>query len=66
LLGTPDLQSLADLGNSFSFVEKMRWAPISRKLIQQLAGWTVIPLIPIIIYGTPTSELIHQILKLIG
>ena len=66
LLGTPDLQSLADLGNSFSFVEKMRWAPISRKLVQQLAGWTAIPLIPIIIYGTPTSELIHQILKLIG
>ena len=65
LLGTADLQSLADLGNSFTFVEKMRWAPISRKLIQQLAGWTAIPLVPVIIYGTPTAELVRQVMKLV-
>ena len=65
LLGTPDLQSLADLGNSFVFVENMRWAPISRKLVQQLAGWTAIPLIPIIIFGTPTAELVQQVMKMI-
>jgi len=65
LLGTPDLQSLADLGNSFSFIEKMRWAPISRKLVQELAGWTAIPLIPIIIYGTPTAELVREVMKLV-
>ena len=65
MLGTPDLQSLADLGNSFSFIEKMRWAPISRKLVQQLAGWTAIPLVPIIILGTPTPQLVHEVMKLI-
>ena len=65
LLGTPDLQSLADLGNSFAFVENMRWAPISRKLVQQLAGWSAIPLIPIIIFGTPTAELVQQVMKMI-
>ena len=65
LLGTPDLQSLADLGNSFAFVENMRWAPISRKLVQQLAGWSAIPLIPIIIFGTPTAELVQQVIKMI-
>jgi len=65
MLGTPDLQSLADLGNSFSFIERMRWAPISRKLVQQLAGWTIVPLIPIIILGTPTAELVREVMKLI-
>jgi hypothetical protein len=65
VLGTPDLQSLADLGNSFSFIERMKWAPISRKLVQQLAGWTVIPLVPIVILGTPTAQLVHAVMKLI-
>jgi len=65
MLGTPDLQSLADLGNSFAFIEKMRWAPISRKLVQQLAGWTAIPLVPIIILGTPTPQLVREVMKLI-
>jgi hypothetical protein len=66
MLGTADLQSLADLGNSFSFIERMRMAPISRKLIQQLAGWTAIPLVPVIILGTPTAELVHEVIKLIS
>jgi len=65
VLGTPDLQSLADLGNSFAFVDNMRWAPISRKLVQQLAAWTAIPLVPIIIFGTPTAELVRQVMKMI-
>jgi len=65
MLGTSDLQSLADLGNSFAFVENMRLAPISRKLIKQLVGWTVIPIVPIIIFGTPTAELMQQVMKMI-
>jgi len=65
LLGTPDLQSLADLGNSFSFIDKMRKAPISRKLVQQLAAWTAIPLIPIVVFGTPTQEIVRAVMKLI-
>jgi len=65
MLGTPDLQSLADLGNSFFFVENMRKAPITRKLIQQLAVRTALPFVPIIIFGTPTAELIQAVMKLI-
>jgi len=65
MLGTPDLQSLADLGNSFAFIVNMRKTPISRRLVQQLAGWTVIPLVPIIIFGTPTADLVREVMKLI-
>jgi hypothetical protein len=65
MLGTPDLQSLSDLGNSFFFIESMRKAPITRKLVQQLAVWTAIPFVPIIIFGTPTAQLIQAVMKLI-
>jgi len=65
MLGTADIQSLADMGNSFGFIQSMRIAPISRKLVLQLAVWTVIPLVPVVILGTPTAELLQQVLKLI-
>jgi len=65
MLGTADLQSLADLGNSFGFIGNMRTAPITRKLVQQLAEWTALPFIPIIIFGTPTALLVKEIIKLI-
>jgi len=65
MLGSADLQSLADLGNSFGFIENMRAAPITRKLVEQLAGWTAIPLLPIVILGTPTAELAQEVIKLI-
>ena len=65
MLGTADLQSLADLGNSFGFIGNMRTAPITRKLVQQLAEWTALPFVPIIIFGTPTAVLVKEIIKLI-
>jgi len=65
LLGTPDMQSLADLGNSFAFVEKMQWAPVSKKLVKQLVWFTALPLLPVIVYATPTAELIRQVMHLI-
>jgi hypothetical protein len=37
LLGTGDIQSLADLGNSFALVDAMTIAPITKRLVVQLA-----------------------------
>lgn len=36
VLGTPDLQSLADLGNSINIVRNQRVAPMSRLLLLDL------------------------------
>ncbi len=66
LLGSSDVQSLADMGNSFAFVDAMRIVPITKRLILQLAGLTVLPLIPVIIFGTPTPELIHAVMKMVA
>jgi hypothetical protein len=65
LLGTGDIQSLADLGNSFALIEGMRIAPISRKLVVQLAAWAAAPLVPLIILGTPLPELMHALMKMV-
>ena len=55
--------SSADLENSFAFVEGMRIAPISRKLALQIAAQAAIPLVPLILLGTPAPELIRAVIK---
>jgi len=42
LVGMADLQSLADLGNSFEIVKGMRLAPVTRDAILQLAAATLL------------------------
>jgi hypothetical protein len=66
LLGSSDIQSLADMGNSFALVDAMWPVPITKRLILQLSGLTVLPLIPLIIFGTPAPELIHAIIKMVA
>jgi hypothetical protein len=65
LLGTGDIQSLADLGNSFAVIERMRTAPISKRLVLQIAGQAAIPLVPLIILGTPAPELVRAVMKMV-
>ena len=49
LLGSADIQSLADLGNSYALVEDMRVIPVSRNVLLQLAVITVVPLAPLLL-----------------
>jgi hypothetical protein len=65
LLGTGDIQSLADLGNSYAVVQEMEIAPISKRLVVQLAVQAGLPLVPAIVLGTPTSELVNAVLKMV-
>lgn len=57
LLGTPDLQSLADLANSFNIVRNMRWAPVSRRLLIDLGLAALLPLLPLLLLAYPIAEL---------
>jgi hypothetical protein len=43
LVGSGDIQSLADLGNSFEVVRTMRLAPVTKEAILQLAAATLAP-----------------------
>jgi hypothetical protein len=66
LLGTSDIQSLADMGNSFSFVNAMMIAPINKGLVLQLAAQAALPLLPVILIGTPAPELIKAVIKMVA
>ncbi|HET9385352.1 MAG TPA: hypothetical protein VFO67_09405 [Gemmatimonadales bacterium] len=56
LLGTPDIQSLADLGNAYGFVKQMRIIPITRQAVMQLAGATLAPIAPLALTMMPIGE----------
>jgi hypothetical protein len=43
----------------------MRIAPITKLLVLQLGAQAAIPLVPVIIMGTPTPELVNDVLKMV-
>jgi hypothetical protein len=65
LLGTGDIQSLADLGNSFAVVREMRALPLATDDFVQLVVVTVTPLIPLLLTIMPLDELLAQAFKIV-
>lgn len=63
LIGSSDIQSLADLGNAYQFVKTMRLIPISMRVIAQLALVTVAPVAPLTLTMVPLGELVENLLK---
>ena len=57
LLGTPDLQSLADLGNSVSIVRNMRSILVSPRMLTEFAIAALVPLLPLLLLKYPVAEL---------
>jgi len=64
LLGTGDIQSLADLANSFAVVHEMRPVPFDRHLIVRLASLIALPLLPLVLTMIPFEELLDRLLQL--
>jgi hypothetical protein len=65
LLGTGDIQSLADLGNSYQVVREMRVVPFALKDVSRLAIATVVPLAPLLLTVFSFEELITRVIKVI-
>jgi hypothetical protein len=62
-VGNADLQSLADLGNSFEVVRTLKPAPVTKEMVIQLAAATLAPVVPLALTMMPLEELLK---KLIG
>jgi hypothetical protein len=62
-LGTPDMQSLADLTNSVNVVRNMRWVPVSRRLIVEFASYAILPLLPLLLFKYPVTELAEKLFR---
>jgi hypothetical protein len=60
-VGSADIQSLADLGNSFEVVRSMRLAPVTRDMVVQLTVSTLAPVVPLALTMMPLEELIRTL-----
>ena len=63
LLGTADLQSLADLGNSFEVIRNMRPVPFGLYQAVVLLGAAVAPMLPLLLTRFPLDELVVTSVK---
>lgn len=64
-LGTSDIQSLADLGNSFRFIDEMRMTVFDRLSVLRLAIITALPGLPLLLLIVPFSEIVAALAKVV-
>ena len=62
LIGSGDIQSLADLGNSFEVIRDIKPFPFGRDTVIQLVVVTLIPVSPLVLTMIPLEELIKKLL----
>jgi hypothetical protein len=65
MLASEDVQSLADLSNSFDIVREMRYVPISPHDIFLLFVVTMAPFLPLLLTIMPLEQLIIQAIKIV-
>jgi hypothetical protein len=65
VLGSGDIQSLADLNNSYDIVRGMRAVPFGLDDISRLAAATAAPLLPLLLTIFPPEELIIRLVKIV-
>jgi hypothetical protein len=61
LVGSGDIQSLADLGNSFEVVKAMRVAPITRDAVLGLSVAVLAPIVPLLLTMMSPEELLKKL-----
>jgi hypothetical protein len=65
LIGSADVQSLADLGNAFEIVRGMRVVPFTRDTVVQLAVITLVPVAPLLLTMISLEELLKRLLQIL-
>jgi hypothetical protein len=65
LLGTGDIQSLADLGNSYGFIEKMGALPLDLRTVLHLTIASLLPMTPLLLTVMPLKDIVHLLFKVL-
>ncbi|MCE5200471.1 MAG: hypothetical protein ABFD54_13325 [Armatimonadota bacterium] len=65
ILGSSDIQSLADLRNSYDIVQNMSIIAADRKTITVIVATTIIPMIPLFFVAFPFDEIIVKVLGIL-
>jgi len=63
LLGTSDIQSLADLSNSFQIVHEIKLLPINRRCIIALLVSAALPMLPLVFLDPWAMEIAKKLLE---
>jgi len=66
LLGSGDIQSLADIGGSFERIEQMRPVPFGLKDVTALVAACLLPMVPVLATVMPIEEVAKIVLKVLG
>ena len=64
-IGSADIQSLADLGNSYEVVQEMRVVPFGLKDVTRLAAATAAPLLPLALTIFSLEEVVTRLIKIL-
>jgi hypothetical protein len=64
-VGSADIQSLADLTNSYEVVRSMRIFPVTRDAALQLGIATLAPIVPLALTMMPAEELLKQLFQIL-
>lgn len=65
LLGSGDIQSLADLGNAYAVVKEIRPLPFSRDTFMQLIMATLLPFVPLLFTLFPFEVMLDRVIGII-
>src|SRR5678815_1043055 len=60
-VGSGDIQSLADLSNSFEVVRTMHIVPVTKETILQIVVVTIAPLVPLALTMMPLEDLVKTL-----
>jgi hypothetical protein len=64
-VGSGDIQSLADLGNSYEVIQTMRIAPFTKENIFHLVAATLAPIVPLTLTIMPLEELLKTLVGIL-
>ena len=65
LVGSGDIQSLADLGNSFEDIRNTSVVPFTKTTVLQLAVITLLPVAPLLLTKVSLEELMKRLLQVV-
>ena len=63
LLGSPDIQSLADLANAYEVVLRMRPVPITLRVLVQVAVALALPLAPLLLTMVSLEDVVSRAME---
>jgi hypothetical protein len=65
LVGSADIQSLADMAGSSDVVRGMRTVPFDLRVLMQLVAVSAAPFLPLVLTAIPLAELLQRVVGMV-